>query len=124
MPKILAFVPDIFFQARISETAKRIQSTVVFTPSVDSFLSAAQSTGDAPSLLVVDLNGSEPGNPGAGLAALERVRAAGNQTPAVAFLSHVQHELAARAAAFKDVEVMPRSKFTQDLATILSRVKS
>ena len=124
MPKIIAFVPDIFFQARISETAKRLQSTVVFTPSVDSFLSAAQSPGDAPSLLVVDLNASEPGNPGAGLAALERVRAAGNQTPAVAFLSHVQHELASRAAAFNDVEVMPRSKFTQDLAAILSRVKS
>jgi hypothetical protein len=124
MPKILAFVPDIFFQARISETAKRVDSTVVFTPSVESFLSAAQSPGDPPSLFVVDLNAREPGNPDAGLAALERVRAAGNQTPAVAFLSHVQHELAGRAATLQGVEIMPRSKFTQDLAAILSRVKS
>ena len=124
MPKILAFVPDVFFQARISETARRLGAVVRFAGSVDSFFAAASATEDSPSLILVDLNATDAGAPEAGVAALERLRAAGNQTPAVAFLSHVQHDLAARAGAFSDVEVMPRSKFTQDLPAILSRAKA
>lgn len=124
MPEILAFVPDVFFQARISETARRIGARVGFAPSIESFLTAAQSPVDAPTLLVIDLNARDSAFPDAGLAALERLRAAGNQTPAVAFLSHVQHDLAVRAATFANVEVMPRSKFTQELPAILSRAKS
>ncbi|HET9400857.1 MAG TPA: hypothetical protein VFO34_07890 [Candidatus Acidoferrales bacterium] len=124
MPEILAFVPDVFFQARISETARRTGARVRFAGTVDAFLAAANAGQDLPALIVVDLNANEAGNAEAGLAALERLRAAGNQTPAVAFLSHVQHDLAVRAAAFSAVEVMPRSKFTQDLPAILSRVKA
>jgi len=121
MPQILAFVPDVFFQARISETARRISATIAFAPSVEAFLAAAQSAAEPPSLLIVDLNARDASHSDAGLAALERIRAAGNQTPAVAFLSHMQHDLASRASAIAAVDVMPRSKFTQDLAAILSR---
>lgn len=122
MPEILAFVPDVFFQARISETARRTGTRVRFAGTVDSFLAAAGAAPDAAALIVVDLNATEAGKAEAGLIALEKLRSAGNQTPVVAFLSHVQHDLAARAAAFSAVEVMPRSKFTQDLPAILSRV--
>ena len=46
------------------------------------------------------------------------------EIPLVAFLSHIQLNLAesARAAGCRDV--MPRSKFTQNMATILARAKS
>jgi hypothetical protein len=39
-------------------------------------------------------------------------------------LSHVQVDLAAEARAAGCTEVMPRSKFTQHLATILGHAKS
>jgi hypothetical protein len=42
----------------------------------------------------------------------------------VGFLSHVQIDLAEQARAAGCSEVMPRSKFTKDLATILARAKS
>jgi hypothetical protein len=44
--------------------------------------------------------------------------------PVVAFLSHVQVELAEAARAAGCREVMPRSEFTRNLATILERAKS
>ena len=41
----------------------------------------------------------------------------------LAFLSHVQTDLAAQARAAGCTEVMPRSTFTQNLATILAAAK-
>jgi hypothetical protein len=41
----------------------------------------------------------------------------------VAFLSHVQTELAAQARAAGATEVLPRSVFTQNLARILETAK-
>lgn len=124
MPEIVAFVPDVFFQARIAEIARRVAVLVAFAPTVDAFLKAGKEHAAAPKLFILDLNATDGLAQNAGLTALERLRATGNQTPAVAFLSHVQHELATRAAAFPNTAVMPRSKFTQDLAFILTRAKS
>jgi hypothetical protein len=42
----------------------------------------------------------------------------------IAFLSHVQTDLAERARAAGCQDVMPRSKFTQNLAEILRGAKS
>jgi hypothetical protein len=58
------------------------------------------------------------------LSAIERLPANAREIPMVAFLSHVQTELAAKARAAGCREVMPRSQFTQNLATILARAKS
>jgi hypothetical protein len=49
--------------------------------------------------------------------------APGNPRRVIAFLSHVQTELAERAHAAGCDEVMPRSKFTQNLAAILRGAK-
>jgi CheY-like chemotaxis protein len=72
-----------------------------------------------PKLIVVDLNARS--NP---LGAIERVRASGPEIPLIGFLSHVQVDLVAQARAAGCADVMPRSKFTQNLATILARAKS
>jgi hypothetical protein len=45
------------------------------------------------------------------------------QLRVVAFLSHVQGDLAAQAQAAGCAEVMPRSAFTQNLAAILEPAK-
>jgi hypothetical protein len=58
------------------------------------------------------------------LEAVERVRASGHEIPLIGFLSHVQADLAEHARAAGCRNVMPRSKFTQNLATILSEAKS
>jgi len=117
MANVLALVDDLFFQAKMRETARQVGVELKMVATGDAFLTEAQQ--NAPALLIVDLNAR-----GGAIEALERLRAAGNQLPVVAFLSHVQVELAERARAAGCQQVMPRSKFTQNLAAILSQAKS
>jgi DNA-binding NarL/FixJ family response regulator len=116
MGTVLALVDDIFFQARISATAKQVGVDLKMFAAAEALLAAAGSAGCE--LIVIDLNARADA-----IGALNQLRDAGNQTPVVAFLSHVQTELAERALAAGCTEVMPRSKFTQDLAAILRRAK-
>jgi len=71
-----------------------------------------------PALVIVDLNQGEKA-----LAAVEQLRRASEAVPIVGFLSHVEVELAERARTAGCTEVMPRSKFTQNLAAILARAR-
>lgn len=115
MGVVLALVDDIFFQARISATAKQVGVELKMFGAPDALVTAASASGE---LIVIDLNARADA-----IGALNQLREAGNQTPVIAFLSHVQTELAERAQAAGCTEVMPRSKFTQDLAAILGRAK-
>ena len=115
MAQVVALVDDIFFQAKLLETAKQVGvevRTCVTADALDAEIAKAP-----PRLVVIDLNArSEP------LKALERL--SGGTIRSIAFLSHVQNDLAERARAAGCQEVMPRSKFTQNLATILAGAKS
>lgn len=113
MANVLALVDDIFFQAKMQETAKSLGVALKVVGSGEQFVTESQSAN--PTLLIVDLNSRQ--NP---VDAVMRLRAAGSQAPIIAFLSHVQVELAERARAAGCTEVMPRSKFTAQLAQILS----
>jgi DNA-binding NarL/FixJ family response regulator len=113
---VLALVDDIFFQARISATAKQVGVELRMFGAGEALVAAAASADSE--LIVIDLNARANA-----IGALNQLREAGNQTSVVAFLSHVQTELAERARAAGCTEVMPRSKFTQDLAAILGRAK-
>jgi CheY-like chemotaxis protein len=123
--KVLALVDDLFFGARIAETARRVgvelEAVSTGNALVDKALVEPGTGGGAqrPALIVVDLNAKTDA-----VEALTRLQAAGNQTPVVAFLSHVQTELAERARAAGCSEVLPRSRFTQDLPAILGRAKT
>ncbi len=117
MAGVIAFVDDLFFQAKLSETARQtgIGLRICTTPEA----LAAAIGEEAPALIVVDLNArTYP------IEALERVRASRPDIPLVAYLSHVQADLAARARAAGCTEVMPRSQFVRELATILTQAKS
>jgi DNA-binding NarL/FixJ family response regulator len=118
MGTVLALVDDIFFQARISATAKQVGVELKMFGATETLVAAAANAGVGCELIVIDLNARADA-----IGALNQLRDAGNQTPVVAFLSHVQTELAERARAAGCTEVMPRSKFTQDLAAILGRAK-
>src|SRR3984957_16980436 len=113
MGTVLALVDDIFFQARISATAKKVGVELKMFGVADALVAAASAGGE---LIAIDLNGRADafGRP-------TQLREAGNQRAVFAVLSHVQAELAERARAAGCTEVMPRSKFTQDLAAILGR---
>jgi DNA-binding NarL/FixJ family response regulator len=110
-------VDDLFFQAKILETAKHLGITVRTTTTGDALL--AEIAKEAPKLVIVDLNAR-----GAPVQAIGRVRAVAPGLALIAFLSHVQTELAQQAHAAGCTQVMPRSQFTRDLATILAQAKS
>jgi DNA-binding NarL/FixJ family response regulator len=115
MGRAIGFMDDIFFQMKIAETAKHLG--VEFK--VASTSEALNGMLDPPTKLVIfDLNAkNQP------LATLERLRTTQKEMRVVAFLSHVQTDLAAQAKAAGCSEVMPRSAFTQNLAAILQLAK-
>lgn len=113
MSKVVALVDDIFFIAKMKETAKHAGVELETRGTADALAEAAKT--DGASLLIVDLNAR------GSIEAVEKLRAAGITLPVIAFLSHVQVELAERARAAGCTEVMPRSKFTRELVEILSR---
>lgn len=117
MADVVALVDDLFFQSKIVETARHAGVALAICGTGDAFLAEVERV--KPKLAIVDLNARN-----GALAALERLRDSGNPTPVVAYLSHVQTELAARAREAGCREVMPRSKFSANLAAILAGAKS
>jgi CheY-like chemotaxis protein len=114
MPDVLALIDDLFFQMKIAETAKHLGLEMKVAANGDALMKLMDS---APRLVIIDLNSrSQP------LEVVRRLREAqhaGARTRIVAFLSHVQRELAAQASAAGCDEVLPRSAFTQNLPAIL-----
>ena len=117
MGKVLALVDDLFFQAKIMEAARQAGIELLICGAPDALIAELQK--NLPRLVIVDLNARE--DP---IGAIERLQAGSNHVPVVAFLSHVQTELAARARTAGCRTVMPRCQFTRDLATILKQAKS
>jgi DNA-binding NarL/FixJ family response regulator len=120
MADAIALIDDLFFQAKLRETAKLAGVTVETAATGEQLLRAAAASPAA--LVIVDLNARQ-----GALEAVVQLRltdAPGNPRRVIAFLSHVQTELAERARAAGCQEVMPRSKFTQNLAAILREAKT
>ena len=115
MGKVVALMDDLFFQMKVAETAKQLGVEFKVAANAEALLSALETS---PQLVIVDLNARS--NP---IEAIEKLRGTKNEVRVVAFLSHVQTELAARAQAAGCSEVLPRSAFTQNLAAILSTAK-
>lgn len=116
MAQVLALVDDLFFQAKLLETAKHVGVELRCVATAAALLHEARRA--APALVVIDLNAR-----GGAIEAVEQIQR-DNPLPVIGFFSHVQTELAERARQAGCNEVMPRSKFTQDLAAILSRAKA
>lgn len=117
MAQVLALLDDLFFQAKITETAKHTGVAVRVLATADALL--AEIAQEKPNLIVVDLNAR--GRP---VEALGRIQSSANGARVIAFLSHVQTELAQQAREAGCRSVMARSQFTRDLATILAQAKS
>lgn len=111
---ILAVVDDIFFLAKIQQTARQLGVTVEAV-APDSLAARLQENGAGGILL--DLNHRS----GKAIAVLESLKnvPATRSIPIVAFLSHVQTDLAQAAHAAGCDRVMARSAFSQQLPIIL-----
>ena len=117
MGRVVALVDDLFFQTRIAETGRQVGVDLKTVKTGEELLTEL-ARADA-SLIIVDLNARN-----GPLEAIEMMRDRASQVPVVAFLSHVQTELAERARAAGCTQVLPRSKFTQHLATLLTQAKT
>lgn len=119
MADAIVLVDDLFFQAKLFETAKQTGVTLQTVATGEQLVTAAAANPAA--LIIVDLNARQ-----GALDAIERLgqNTANNPRRMIAFLSHVQTDLAEKARAAGCQDVMPRSKFTQNLAAILRGAKS
>jgi DNA-binding NarL/FixJ family response regulator len=116
MRRVVALMDDIFFQMKVAETAKHFGIEFKVAANADALLSLLD---PPPQLVIVDLNArNQP------IEAIVKLRAAAKDVRILAFLSHVQRELAQQAKTAGCDEVMPRSSFTQNLAEILSPAKA
>jgi len=115
MGRVAALIDDLFFQMKVNETAKHLGLEFKVARDGDALMDLL---APPTRLVIVDLNSrNQP------VATIERIRATEKELRVVAFLSHVQTELAAQARAAGCTEVMPRSVFTQNLAAILQSAK-
>jgi len=115
MGKVVALMDDLFFQMKLAETAKQLGVEVKVATNGEALMGLMASE---PRLVIVDLNArSRP------VEAIEKLRQTRKDVRVVGFLSHVQEELAAQAQAAGCDEVLPRSSFTRNLASILSAAK-
>lgn len=115
MGRVVGLMDDLFFQMKVLETARHLG--VEFKVAANAEVLATMLEPPT-KLVIVDLNARS--NP---VATIEQIRATQKRLPVVAFLSHVQTELAAQARAAGSTEVMPRSVFTENLARILETAK-
>jgi len=114
--EIFAFVDDIFFQAKMMETAKQVGVELRSFSTGEALL--AEWEKQQPKLVVVDLNARR-----SAMEVIAAVRARRANIRVIGFFSHVQTELAQRARDSGCAEVMPRSKFTRELAALFSQAK-
>ena len=119
MPRIFAFVDDLFFLAKITETARKLNVKLEFLKSDKEVLQRMGENGDQkPSLIIFDLNNTSA-KP---LTAISRLKSKlKKKTTVIGFLSHVQGDLKMKALEAGCDMVLPRSSFSQNLPQLLRR---
>jgi hypothetical protein len=118
--KILCFIDDLFFQAKINETSKKLGVKVEFLKGdKDSIARITDAAEDQwPKLVVFDLNNlnAKP------MTLIPKFKAKFKKaTSIVGFLNHLQGDLKAKAVEAGCDTVMPRSAFSQSLPNLLRR---
>lgn len=117
--RIFAFVDDLFFMAKIQETARKLNVKVEFMKSDKEFMERISQNGNGgPSLVIFDLNNTNV-RP---LTLIPKLRSKLKKgTSIIGFLSHVQGDLKQKAHEAGCDMVLPRSAFSQNLPQLLRR---
>jgi CheY-like chemotaxis protein len=118
--KIYFFIDDLFFTAKIQETARKLGVKVAFVKNEKEQIAALTSgeEEDRPGLIVFDLNNANA-KP---LTLIPKLKAKLKKTTSIiGFLSHIQGDLKAKAVEAGCDTVMPRAAFSQNLPNLLRR---
>jgi len=117
--RIFAFIEDLFFMAKIQETARKLNVKVEFVKSDKDLMERMHQNGEEkPSLIIFDLNnnGVKP------LTLIPKLKSKLKKgTSIIGFLSHVQGDLKQKAHEVGCDMVLPRSAFSQNLPQLLRR---
>ena len=118
--RIFCFIEDLFFLAKIQETARKLGVKVEFVKGDKEVVTRILETpeGGRPSLLVFDLNNlnAKP------MTLIPKFRTKFKKTVSIiGFLSHVQGDLKLKGIEAGCDVVMPRSAFSQSLPNLLRR---
>ncbi len=116
---IYFFIEELFFQAKIQESAKKLGVKVAFMKN-DKEALAEMTDGEEnkPALIVFDLNNANA-KP---LTLIPKLKAKLKRSASiVGFLSHLQGDLKAKAVEAGCDVVMPRAAFSQNLPNLLRR---
>ena len=92
--RIFAFVDDLFFQAKIQETARKLNVKVEFVKSEKDLLDRVKENGEeTPSLIIFDMNNvnAKP------LTLIPKLKSKMKKASIIGFLSHVQGDLKQKA---------------------------
>jgi CheY-like chemotaxis protein len=115
---IFAFVDDLFFMAKIQETARKLNVKVDFVKTEKEVLEAVAAGEEKPSLIIIDLN-HHTVKP---LTVIPKLKTKfKKETNIIGFLSHLQGELKMKAHEAGCDMVLPRSAFSQNLPQLLRR---
>jgi len=118
--RIFCFIEDLFFQAKILETGRKLGVKVEFVKGDKDTVAKLTDTPDAerPTLLVFDLNNlnAKP------MTLIPKFKSKFKKaTSIVGFLNHLQGDLKLKAIEAGCDTVMPRSAFSQSLPNLLRR---
>jgi len=117
--RIFAFVDDLFFAAKIQETARKLNVKVEFAKNDKDLAERMEQNGEEkPSLIIFDLNNANA-KPLTLIPKLKSKLKKG--TSIIGFLSHVQGDLKQKAHEVGCDMVLPRSAFSQNLPQLLRR---
>ena len=108
---IIALVADLIFESKIAATAKQIGASVLIERRPEAVLQLLSGARG----LIVDMSVSA----GRALQLVRDSKAARPELRVLAFLAHVEVELAKQTREAGADEVLPRSEFTARLAEIL-----
>jgi hypothetical protein len=116
---IYFFIEELFFQAKIQETAKKLGVKVAFIKNdKDALTELTDSEENKPALIVFDLNNANA-KP---LTLIPKLKTKLKRSASiVGFLSHLQGDLKAKAVEAGCDVVMPRAAFSQNLPNLLRR---
>ena len=115
---IFAFVDDLFFMAKIQETARKLNVKVSFVKTEKEVLESVAAGEEKPSLIIIDLN-HHTVKP---LTVIPKLKSKfKKETNIIGFLSHLQGELKMKAHEVGCDMVLPRSAFSQNLPQLLRR---
>ena len=117
--RIFCLIDDLFFLAKIQETARKMNVKVEFVKTDKDLLEKMKQNGEEkPSLIIFDLNNinAKP------LTLIPKLKSKLKKgTSIIGFLSHVQGDLKQKAHEVGCDMVLPRSAFSQNLPQLLRR---